>query len=416
MPARLLSLILGVSGLAAPASHGDAMLGDWVVGLETRQRIQYINNSEFDAASDKEGWRWTQRLAFSADGEIADKFRARINLQSALSSGGQTSPVESNVLDFREAYFEIGPENAFVRVGRQDVLLGSQRLLGTRDGTNVRRQWNGVRGVVELGDWRVDALAVSLVDVRPDGVFNDNSDDMRLVGGVYAMGPALIGDVDIYLLYAETDDRLTIEGTADQQRYSLGARSFGERRNVFWNWEAIYQFGRHGDADISAWTLATSTGYRFDAPWSPEVELSANIASGDSAPGDGDLGTFDALYPRGNYFSDAAVLGPANFYNLNPYFRVSPTEKLDLSVDVNWFWRLEEADGLYGPPGNILRAPAGSRSGFVSTGISAGATYQLTERVSLEAIYAHNNPGDFIADTGPSDPVDFLELTLRFTL
>ncbi|MEL6119570.1 MAG: alginate export family protein, partial [Pseudomonadota bacterium] len=43
------------------------------------------------------------------------------------------------------------------------------------------------------------------------------------------------------------------------------------RGNVFWNWEAVYQFGDQGDLDIAAWTLATNTGYRWlDVPWEPE--------------------------------------------------------------------------------------------------------------------------------------------------
>lgn len=408
----LLTLSAFVGGLANAAWAQD----DWYIGLEGRERAQYLNNQDFDDHSGDNSWTWTQRLAASIEGFVAPSVKARLNVQSAVMSGAQTSPIDANVLDLREAYLEFGNDARSLRVGRQDLALGSQRLFGTRDGTNVRRGWDGVRAKVTNGAWTFDAFALALVDVEPDGVFNDRSDDDRLLSGLYATGPAPMGKIDVYLIYAETDDRATIEGISDQQRYSAGLRSFGEAGPVFWNWEAIYQWGQHGDLDISAWTLASNTGYRFDAAWSPEIMVSANIASGDRNSGDGTLGTFDALYPRGNYFSDAAVLGPANFYNLNPYLKLSPTKQLSLSFDVNWFWRLEDEDGVYGAPGNVLRAPIAGAGDFVATGASLGAAYQINENVSAEIIYAHNAPGDFITDTGPSEPVDFLELTLRFTL
>ncbi|MEL7043336.1 MAG: alginate export family protein [Pseudomonadota bacterium] len=417
MPTRLTALALSaLTLLCAPSVAQAAEREDWRFGIEVRERALYFNNVAFDGDATEDDWLWTQRLAVSTGGWLAPSVKARLSVQSAVTSGAQRSPVDSNILDFREAYLDFGSDTRFVRLGRQELLLGSQRLIGTRDGTNVRRGWDGVRASSPLGDWQLDVLAVTLVEVEPEGVFNDRGDEGRRVGGIYASGPTLAGNVDLYLLYTDTDERATIEGIANQKRYSAGVRSFGERGQVFWNWEAIYQWGQHGGLDISAWTLATNTGYRFEAAWSPELMLSANIASGDGRSGDGKLGTFDALYPRGNYFSDAAILGPANFYNFNPYLTVSPSDRLSLSLDVNWFWRLETADGVYGAPGNVLRAAAGSQSDFVATGASIGARYQINDRVSAELIYAHNSPGDFIAETGPADTADFLELTLRFTL
>lgn len=411
------SLIIAICSLGALLpSWAEQSSGRYHVGFEARERLQYFNNTNFDPSQTEDDWLWTQRLAASIEGFVAPSVKARVNLQSAIKSGAQTSPVESNVLDVREAFLEIGNDRQSLRIGRQDLALGSQRLIGTRDGTNVRRGWDGAQMHLRAGSWKLNAFALALVDVESDGVFNDRADDGQLIGGLYLTKPALIGDLDLYLIYAETDERATIEGVADQERYSAGLRSFGETGRIFWNWEAIYQWGQHGDLDISAWTLATNTGYRFDTVWSPAISLSANIASGDSDNGDQTLGTFDPLYPRGNYFSDAAILGPANFYNLNPYLTLEPTEKLSLSLDVNWFWRLEKEDGIYGAPGNVLRGPIEGASDFVATGVSIGGAYQINERVSAEIIYAHNAPGAFIADTGPSETADFLELTLRFTL
>lgn len=407
--------VLAIS-LFTTSAYADPQAPAWSTGLEVRERVQYTENAGFIADNEADGTLWTQRVAVSASIEITPKLRARGVMQSAVMSGGPRSPINANTLDAREAYVELGPEAAFVRIGRQELIYGSQRLLGTRDGTNVRRGWDGIIGRLHISDWSVDGIAVTLVDVEPEGVFNDRPDSDRILAGVYATGPADISHLDLYLLYTKSNDRQTIEGTADQHRYSAGVRSAGESDRLFWNWEAIYQWGRHGDADISAWTLATNTGLKFNGPWSPELMLSANIASGDGHVGDGRLETFDALYPRGNYFSDAAVLGPANFFNLNPYLRLSPSDRWRLSADINLHWRMETADGVYGPPGNLLRAPGDSSARFVSTAVSVSAAHQLSDALQLEAIYAHVEPARFISETGPSAPVDFVELTLRYTL
>jgi len=107
---------------------------------------------------------------------------------------------------------------------------------------------------------------------------------------------------------------------AAERRTSIGTRVSGRAGAWDYNWEAIVQFGHFGDDDIRAWTVATETGVTFfDVLWRPRLALSANIASGDKDPGDGKLQTFNPLFPRGNYFSEDATLGPRNFFNVHRF-------------------------------------------------------------------------------------------------
>ena len=175
----------------------------------------------------------------------------------------------------------------------------------------------------------------------------------------------------------------------------------------------MYQFGDLGADDISAWTLATNTGYRFDAAWSPSVMLSVNVASGDDDPADNTFRTFDALYPRGSYFSELAQLGPANFFNLNPYLSIQPVETLSVTFDLDLYWRLETADGVYAPPGNIIRRPAGSPERFVNSALSAAIEWEATETVFLGLSLTYSRPEAFLEDTGPADDTSFAEFTFE---
>lgn len=342
---------------------------------ELRERITWQSAVAFDSEDETAGLFWTQRIALALDAELAPVLRARAALVSALIEGGdETSPAERNPLDVQEAFVEIGPRDAFVRLGRQELGLGAQRLIAVRDGTTVRRTWDGVRGQAKIGAAQLDAFALRLVAVETEGAFNDARNPGRDLAGVQASLPLRLGRLDAYWLRSTVADRDTIEGRADERRHSFGLRAHGSEGGWFWDWEAVYQTGRFGSGTIAAWTLATNTGHRWDAlGWKPEVMLSANIASGDSEPGDGRLGTFSALYPNASYFSENAALGPANFFNIHPYLRLRPRPDLSASLDLNLFWRLERADGVYSPQGELIVPPGPSTARFVDVALSGAA-------------------------------------------
>jgi hypothetical protein len=383
---------------------------------QLRERATYLSAVEYDADAETAGWFWTQRALIAADAGLSENLRLRASVVSALIEGGEEdSPIERNDLDLQEAYIELGPRDAFVRIGRQEIRLGTQRLLAVRDGTNVRRNWDGVRGSARFGAVTLDAFALRLVDTHPEDIFNDGRDEGRDLAGVQAAFPAPIGRIETYYLYTTFDDRRTIEGVGDERRHSLGLRAFGDSGGLSWNWEAVYQFGRFGDGDIRAWTIATNTTYRWEeARWTPEIMLSLNAASGDGDAGDGDLGTFSALYPNASYFSENAVLGPANFFNVHPYFRLYPRENLKLGIDVNWYWRMEREDGVYGPPGNLFRLPEGARERLVDVSVSGGIEWEASEHIFVSLLFTHSAPQAFIRATGPADAIDFVEATLQF--
>lgn len=259
---------------------------------------------------------------------------------------------------------------------------------------------------------------------KKNGAFNDNrTNDNQLAGTYHTLDIAdhLWFDADSaqwegYYLYTNRNDRNSIEGRANQLRHTLGTRFSGDAGGWYWNWEAAYQVGRHGDNDIRAWTLASNTGFRFDGSWAPELMISTNVASGDDARGDGKLATFDALFPRGSYFSEAAILGPANFYNIHPYLFFNPTASLRLFVDMNIYWRLESEDGVYGPPGNLIASPDSGSSKRVNQAYSAGFEYQLNEQVDISLLLTYSEPQAFLREAGLDDNTRFMEFNVNWSL
>ncbi len=394
------------------------------LGGEVRQRYEYTHDPLFGAHPQGGAGVWLQRYTLHGDLDLGPHLRVFGQLSSALERGreGGPSPVDENELALQNAFVDLKlplGRNAelTLRGGRQELQFGSGRLVDAREGPNVRRTFDAVRATFELQGWRVDALAARPQLPGP-GVFDDEANDDQALWGVYAVGGSKwlrFGAIDLYYLGFEDDVGAFAQGIKRERRHSIGARFHGEERGWDWNWEAIYQFGSFGEGDISAWTVASETGFTFEhRPWQPRIALSVNVASGDDDPADADLGTFNAVFPRGNYFSQAAVLGPRNFFNLHSFLTVRPTETWSLTADMNFFWRLDVNDGVYAPAGQLIRDPSGSDERYVGSAFSLTSDYTLAENLSFTAIYTHFFTGDFIRATGPSEDIDFFELTLQF--
>lgn len=393
------------------------------LGGSIRERYEYTSDPVFGDAPQDEDGVWLQRVNLHADMQLGRHLRLFGELTSALSEGRAEgpSPVDENKLDLQNAFADFSFElnnsaELTIRAGRQEIEFGSGRLVDVREGTNVRRTFDGFRGLLNLVDWELTAVAVRPRRDR-EGVFDDKTNHDESMWGIYAVGkPSFLpaGNVDFYYLDFRDDIGSFVQGVDKETRHTVGIRLWGAAKDWDWNWEAVYQFGSFGDSKISAWTLASDTGFTFsDVPMQPRLGLRANIASGDKDPTDSTLQTFNPLFPRGNYFSQAAVLGPRNFFNINPHLQLQITDKLSLNTDINFYWRLEKNDGVYSPSGQIIRVPGDSDARYVATGLSIEMAWAATTHLDFTAIYTHLEPGPFIRQTGQNKAVDFIELTAR---
>jgi len=221
--------------------------------------------------------------------------------------------------------------------------------------------------------------------------------------------------LDAYYLVREQDEARYDQGSAAETRRTLGLRLFGSNDGWTWNVEPMIQFGEFGGGELHAWTIASETGYTWsDRRWQPRLALSANIASGDRDRLDPDLQTFSPMYPRGNYFSEDAVLWPQNFYNAHTFLTLRPSSICVVTLDYNMFWRESVDDGVYGPEGSLVRSGEGSRERLVATALSLTSEWTINRKLGFTTIYTRLQPREFLEETGPSEVVGFLELTARF--
>jgi RNA polymerase sigma factor (TIGR02999 family) len=162
-------------------------------------------------------------------------------------------------------------------------------------------------------------------------------------------------NVDLYYLGLEREEAEFDQGTARELRHTIGTRLWGKAHHIDYNFEFVYQFGTFGNGNISAWTAASDTGYTFESmPWKPRIGFKADITSGDRNPSDQDLETFNPLFPRGAYFSETGLIGPANHIDLHPSLDLNPSDQLKVTLDWAFFWRESASDAIYGNAVNVL--------------------------------------------------------------
>jgi hypothetical protein len=392
-------------------------------GIDLRLRYEkYRANLWGDAAAPDDGYVLARAMPY-ADLHVG-RVRAFVQPIAAYAIGvsPSPSPIEQTRLDILQSFADVrlgaatgasGHGDGFtLRVGRQMLSLGSERLVGTRYGPNVPLAFDGFRGLVALKD-----LTISLLAVRPVqpavGVLDDRRSRRKSLWGVYATRAGF----DLYYLGYRNSAAQFGARKGLEVRHSIGARSFGRAGDWRWNVEAVAQFGHFAGGSIAAWTLATEVGRRFpDVSLTPEAVVRFNIISGDRRLGDNHLETFNALFPKGKYFGELSPVGPYNIVSLNPHLGLALRKGLSASVAGMAYWRYSGSDGVYDVPGNLIRAPGTARSRFIGKQVEGTLAWQATRELELSTSLSGFAPGGFIRQTGTARTIVLLGLEASFRI
>jgi hypothetical protein len=235
---------------------------------------------------------------------VGSRVRVWTEFNSSLENGrigGQRPVIDEDKLDPHQAFVDVtGPAAAVLRVGGQEIALGSGRMYALREGPNVPLSFDGVRVTAHAGPWQFDGWAARPVDTTP-GVFDDASHRNFDVWGVYGSRVIMLArqrvGLDVYYLGLASDAAQFEQGTANETRHTFGAR-------------------------VRTWAIRASRfvidGSHRVADWSPRLGLVLDAASGDKNPVDPNLQTFNGLFQSGTYSGRAQLLGPSNSIRFEP--------------------------------------------------------------------------------------------------
>lgn len=341
------------------------------------------------------------------------------------------TPVPSDDFDLHQGFVDISPwtykKDGFgltFRAGRQELLYDKQKLVGPLDWGNARRSFDGLKIMTQFEQVKIDAFWTKPVVIEAERF--DEPDGRSCFAGVHAqrlMWQDHTLSVFSYYLTRNRDTRTTFgpeynpdlkAGKTD--RITVGAHFWGKTGALDYDIEGGPQFGHMAGDDILAAYLSAELGYTFDFFGKPRLSIGYDYASGDDNPGDGEVNTFDQLFPTGHlWFGYADVLGRQNINAGNVTLAFNPHP--DVKVWGSWhlFCLADSNDAAYNVGGAPFRRSAGGNAGsYLGNEIDITVSWQIEKHTSLLAGYSWFMPGDFIENTGLSKDVHFIYAGVEF--
>ncbi len=336
-------------------------------------------------------WDIFQRTRLGLRADVSDEVDLYVQIQDSRTYGSESSTLSSSFnVDLHQGWAEIhkpwGEAKTGVRVGRQELAYGSERIIGAVGWSNIGRAFDGARARMARGGWTFDLGAFRLTEDVPTA---DASDDFFVTYNGYAF-PDHDVRAEFYAMYRD-DDRGFYETT-------LGEHAAGRIGPIRFDHEFAVQLGSRPGADVEAFLFSTQAHARVGA----RAELGAGIdwVSGDDDTSDGTFRYFDLgrLFHTGHKFyglmdSALALAGPAGL--LDPYGRIGvrgPRElRADLTVHVFYTHRDFTLPAVVTPP---------SDSRYLGTEIDARVGLAVASRTRFELGGAVLVPGQLLEDRG----------------
>ena len=305
----------------------------------------------------------------------------------------------------------------------------------------MRQSFDAARVSLQNPGFKVDALYARQVATNK-GVWDDGYDlQQAQLWGVYSTlalpflrrpHSADVPSIDLYYLgydrqrgaFDQTGNLASLPSTPPQpgheMRHSLGGRLHGTvfplgdglfTGEFHYNVEGLYQFGRFGDANISAYEASFDLGYYFQRlPFGPNVSLRVDLASGDANGHDRTLQTFNPLFPKGIYFSEPGLIGPSNLLAVHPVVDWHPAQERgadhhgDRLLAAGYgrrdlqFRRRALAAGYARVRASRRGTFPGGSSRYVGTEANAWLEWGINRHLTFDLSYSHFFAGSYVRE------------------
>ena len=373
--------------------------GTWYAsfGAEARERVERYDAPAYGIglAGRKDFTSFATRLLAHADVNLGSGLRAFVQFGTYAETGRQPAPrpVDRGAIDIAQGFVDLKASGVLdgvvtVRVGRQQIGFGSGRLFSIRDAVNIQRSFDAAK-LTYSHPGGLTFTAFYGGPVTPlRGYFDDRASTKETVGGGYVVVPLTTNgaaNLDLYYFKRHRQNAAYAQGSATEERRTLGTRFWGRSGPWDYDAEAADQSGRFGGNVIRAWGVASDTGYTWrTAPLAPRLGLKVNAASGDADPKDRVLGTFDAMYPALDYLSTAAIYAPSNGIDVQPSFRLNLTRSFWTQLGVDVFYRLEPGDAFYNAVGVPIVGGSMGKGHLATTLFNFDSVWRLQPSIEVK--------------------------------
>lgn len=453
MKPRPTSLVVCALLAAATATRGAS------VDVQARLRVEdRENNFDFLSATRSvtdDTWLLT-RVRVGVTEKFSDGVSLRGEVQDArefFSDRGRVPYIAGSEgddpADIRQLYVEFKESDFSLRVGRQAIALGDERLVGPLEWNNFSRTFDAVRVTLPHVGAGFDLFAASVVRVQPSAQTgwhgNRSSFDDVFFGAYGRFNPAEAVKIEPYFFYRDknTDTLYSLPGVGTARPYDIPQRiatlglswNFGPAKR-FGSWDFDGNFAvqsgkaraRLGTAypgtawlDHRAWALHTGLGYGFTGAGVPlRVYGEFNYATGDKDPNDATDQSFLNLFPTNHKFY--GVMDAFAWKNLREFavtfsgafgkrWKARVEQHAFALANTNDTWFRANAVTAVRPLSAAARTAsrtAGDETDFVGT-------FTVNPHVTLEVGGSYFSAGRYLAQTGTANDARFIYLQSLFS-
>ena len=386
------------------------MLPSWLrVRGEFRERFEGFENSNFIEGRDDA--YALSRFRFNIAATASRHLAFQVNLHDARVAGKEVGPTTApfrGPFDLRTAFADVGDAKAPIafRLGRQELVYGESRLLGSLPWVNTGRSWDAAKVTLRSPMFQVDLFGASLVRSLPDDF--DKSGNGNRLAGAYVTSTKLIprAAVEPYVFWRrDVNLRSELGALGTLSQITVGTRIAGQLpATLDYGVEMAVQRGGLDQDSVNAW--AGHWQLRSSLPgWAtPKITTEYNFATGDQVANDGTRQTFDQLYPTGHdKLGLADQIGWRNIHHIREGVEVTPIKATPISLNYHSWWLASATDGLYSASGALLvpRVPGGAANTHVGQEIDLQVTRAITPQLQLAAGYAYMISGAFLKEATP---------------
>jgi hypothetical protein len=446
------SVYAGDYSITGPVRPSAGLVNDWLrqdnpsmaawdIGAQVRLRYEVRDNMAIAGSAGSIDFRQNGAdvdNAYFLDrikphiGYTAPWFSAYVEGRSSGSTGDDRNPnpESDGIFELHQAFVTVGNHKEFplsLKVGRQELSYGDERLIGAFDWNNIGRVFDAAK-LRWQNAWFAADLFSGRVILPRDNHFN-MPNDYDWFSGIYASTKLVPKQVtEVYLLSRNTSPQSAAanapsgpNGPSARDIYTFGVRAKsnpGELAGWDYTAELMGQYGHFNDpatpalSDPSlehlAFALVGLGGYTWkDAPWTPRVGLEYDFASGDSDPTDNKHQTFENLFPTNHkFYGYMDLFSLQNIHDVRLTTSVKPLPRITLAGEAHAFWLANTHDSLYTVAGarrGTLAPTAGNNYGinpsydsYVGSEIDVVASYAFAPQGMLELGFGHFFRGDYV--------------------
>ncbi len=335
---------------------------------------------------------------------------------------GDVPPYQDSI-DLRLLWADLGnteKDRFALRVGRQEINIGEERLVGSSNWGNTARSFDAVRLYWNfLPKAHAEVFASSVV-VQVDGEFDKHRQGDNLHGVTAVIERAGLR-WEPFGLWRVSPSVRSESGTSGHLDFkTIGTRlagHFGKRTDFVT--EMALQTGSWGSDSLGSWGGHWRVVHKFSSDWRiPSLRVEYDYATGDANPTDRHHGTFELLYPTPHdKLGLADQVGWKNIHHAGATLEWILSKAVTVQVRGHEWWLASAYDAVYNAGGTLIsRDPTGQSGRHVGEEIDVQALTSITKQFKLGGGLGHIFPGDFLRHTTPgvSYTFPYLMTTVSF--